>query len=125
VAGLKNNRLVASVPVDEIGLSDASVSKEKDHEADRFTRCILSQMHLCPGTAKDNAIVWDHDAGMRLYPPPHALYICDPNTHAFQKHVHGETLVVSVPKFSQNGLEFTGEFHLYSPAQNESTLSGL
>jgi len=123
VRGLKHNRLVSSSTVDDLGL--ALRSSEKDHEADRLTRCILSQMHLSPGPARDNSIIWDHDAGLRLYPPPHALFISDPNLHSFQKNVRGETLVVSAPKFSNNGLEFTGEFHLYSPAQNESTLSGL
>jgi DNA polymerase epsilon subunit 2 len=125
VSGLKHNRLVASLPIDELSLLHSPQEREVELEADRLTRCILSQMHLCPGTARDNAIVWDHDAGMRLYPPPHALFVCDPNMHPFQKLVHGETLVVSVPKFSQNGFESTGEFHLYSPSQNESTLSGL
>lgn len=102
----------------------ASYHSADEEEGDKFARSILSQMHLTPGPVRNRAVVWDHDAGMRVYPPPHALFIADPNLNAFQKDLYGENFVVGMPSFAST-TESTGEFHLYSPHSNESSLSNV
>lgn len=44
---------------------------------------LLQQSHLCPLPLEAQAVVWAHDAGLRLYPLPHALVLADPapSTH--------------------------------------------
>ena len=61
---LRKNRVVANY----------NSATEGSGEGDRIVRCLLSQMHLCPGPVRDKAVIWDHDAGLRMYPPPHALF---------------------------------------------------
>ena len=112
VEHIRKNRLVASssITLDDEGL--------------KLTRCLLSQMHLVPGTVHQQNVVWEHDAGMKLYPPPHALFLHEPSAGPFIKDHYGETIVVGMPTFSTND-ERESEFHLYSPFSNESTLSSL
>ena len=88
----------------------------------KFARCIFSQLHLIPGPVRDKAIIWDHDQGLRLYPPPHALIYGDPDLKAGQINtVGGETLLIAPPCFSDARRTF--DFHLYTPHSNESMLS--
>lgn len=44
---------------------------------------LLQQSHVCPLPLEAQAVVWAHDAGLRLYPLPHALVLADPapSTH--------------------------------------------
>ena len=44
---------------------------------------LLQQSHLCPLPLEAQAVVWAHDAGLRLYPLPNALVLADPapSTH--------------------------------------------
>lgn len=102
----------------------AGGERSADNEANMLVRCMMSQMHLLPGTGRDHAVAWEYDAAMRLYPPPHALFIADSDCAAFQEYSNAESLVVGLPQFAKpNG--FNGEFHLYSPSTNDSTLSSL
>ena len=89
----------------------------------KFARCILSQQHLTPGPARDRTVIWDHDFGLRLYPPPHAIFYSDPDLASYQETVTQETLFVAPPQFSHPERHF--EFHLYIPSSNETSLSSL
>ena len=89
----------------------------------KFARCILSQQHLTPGPVRDRSIIWDHDFGMRLYPPPHAIFYSDPDMSSFHEMITEDTLFVSPPQFSEPERRF--EFHLYTPANNDINPSSL
>jgi DNA polymerase epsilon subunit 2 len=108
VTPLKRNRIVAPA----VG--------HDDDGADKLVRAVLSQCHLCPGLADRNSIVWDHDAGLRMYPPPHALFLSEPDIGPFQKEL-GETIFVSMPKFNI----IAGDFQLYTPHGNDATISSV
>ena len=112
VSGLRKARIVGNGAPDE-----------SEDDSARLSRCVLSQMHLSPGPARDKPIVWDHDQGLRLYPPPHALFLSDPDLKPFQAKSNEETLVTALPNFS--GIERLFEFHLYHPDRNESEISDL
>ena len=92
-------------------------------DATKFARCVLSQQHLTPGPTRDRAVIWDHDFGLRLYPPPHALFYSDPDLCSYQELITDETLFVSPPPFSHPDRQY--EFHLYNPSAHESALSSL
>lgn len=114
VQPLRRSRMVASKQTD----------MAEEQESEMVIRSVLSQMHLCPGPARDQAVIWDFDAGMRLYPPPSALFLSDTRLGSSQTDFHGETVVVGMPKFVST-FESSGEFHLYSPQSNESTISSV
>jgi DNA polymerase epsilon subunit 2 len=98
--------------------------RDSGKEADMLVRCIMSQMHLLPGTARNHAAVWEFDASLRIYPPPHALFLSDARSNSFEKSVDSDTVLVSMPSFSSASMA-TGEFHLYSPSSNETSLSSV
>jgi DNA polymerase epsilon subunit 2 len=95
---------------------------ETQHEL--LCRFLLSQMHLSPGPVTDNSVIWEYDAGLRLYPPPHCIFLADFDAHPYATEFHGETLVVGMPKFASYATS-VGEFHVYSPSTNDSTLSSV
>ena len=95
-----------------------------DDEGETLARFMLSQMHLVPGPVADHAVAWDYDAGLRVYPPPHSIFLSDSDVEGFTKEYHGETNVIGLPPFAKNGA-IIGDFHLYSPSCNSSTLSSV
>ena len=113
VERLRKSRLVA-----------ATSGNSEDDEGLKLSRFLISQMHLSPGPVRNVPVAWDFDSGLKLYPPPHALFLVDSSTAPFSKDLHTETLVVGMPTFSLSQAS-TSEFQLYSPYSNESTLSSL
>jgi len=101
-----------------------SAQEEAGDDGDTLSRYILSQMHLVPGPVADHAVAWDFDAGLRVYPPPHAIFLSDPDVEGFTKDFHGETTAIGLPAFVTNS-GIVGDFHLYSPSCNSSTLSSV
>ncbi len=95
-----------------------------DDQGRLLMRYLLSQMHLAPGPVSHTAVSWEHDGGLRLYPPPHSIFVIDPEMKPFSEDVHGETMFVSMPAFATSE-NVSGEFHLYSPSTNESTPSSV
>lgn len=98
--------------------------RDSEKEANMLVRCIMSQMHLLPGTARNHAAVWEYDTALRIYPPPHALFLSDGHSDSFEKSVDSDTVFVSMPHFS-SATTATGEFQLYSPSSNETSPSSV
>ena len=110
---LQRNRLVCNYQ-----------STDSQFDGDKIMRSVLSQMSLVPGPVRDQAVIWDLDSTLRLYPPPNALYISDELAEVYQTELHRESLFATMPKFaSEEDLE--AEFYLYSPHQKENTLSSV
>ena len=102
----------------------AATSNNFEDEGLKLSRCLMSQMHLMPGPVQEQPVAWDFDAGLKVYPPPNALFLFDSLTDPFVKDLYGETIVVGMPRFSSAD-DAEAEFHLYSPYSNESTLSSV
>lgn len=93
---------------------------EEGEAGEKVMRAVLTQMTLVPGPARNKAVIWNHDTAMRVYPPPNALFLSDKDVSPFQAEPNSETIFACMPSFAKDG-----EFHLYSPCQQETTLSSV
>ena len=104
------------------GNSDQGMSS--DDGGHLLVRYLLSQMHLAPGPVHQTAVAWEHDASLRIYPPPHAVFVSDPDLKPFVEDIKGESIFVGMPPFANHDNVF-GEFNLYLPSVNEATPSSV
>ena len=86
-------------------LSNKSVSADARH----YLHSLLSQSHLSPHTLDTQAVYWQHDAALSLYPLPHALFLLD-SCAAFEVDTDGCLCV------NPGSLGKDGSFAVYYPA---------